>query len=104
MLCVKRSSIIELPRFFFVLDVRLAKFAKERSELQDQISHLRLELEEERNKKRKTSVNSSGLVTNGPNLDSDYDVADFQSKSYFDSCIYTSFKSLNYLQERLANN
>lgn len=62
----------------FISDVRLAKFAKEKSELQDQISHLRLELEEERNKKRK--ANSIGIALNGPSLDSDMDAADIQSK------------------------
>lgn len=60
--------------------MRLAKFAKEKSELQDQISHLRLELEEERNKKRK--ANSLGVSLNGPSLDSDMDAADIQSKYY----------------------
>lgn len=61
---------------FLLPDVRLAKFAKEKSELQDQISHLRLELEEERSKKRK----SSGLILNGPNSESDLDAIDLQSK------------------------
>lgn len=56
------------------LDVRLARFAKEKSELQDQISHLKLELEEEKSKRRKHSV--IGLL-NGPSSDSDYD--DLQS-------------------------
>ncbi|KAJ8978670.1 hypothetical protein NQ317_019106 [Molorchus minor] len=43
---------------------------KEKSELQDQISHLKLELEEERSKRRKPS--SSSLL-NGPFSDYDYD-------------------------------
>lgn len=64
-----------------ILDVRLARFAKERSELQDQLSHLKLELEEERSKRRKSSVNSSGPIINGPSLDADYDTTDFQSKT-----------------------
>lgn len=59
-------------------DVRLAKFAKEKSELQDQISHLKLELEEEKNRRRKHS--STGLL-NGPS--SDYDNDDIQSKELF---------------------
>uniref|UniRef100_V5GKD3 Leucine-rich repeat flightless-interacting protein 2 n=1 Tax=Anoplophora glabripennis TaxID=217634 RepID=V5GKD3_ANOGL len=52
------------------LDVRLARFVKEKSELQDQISHLKLELEEEKSKRRKHS--STGLL-NGPSSDCDYD-------------------------------
>nr|CAH7731585.1 unnamed protein product [Callosobruchus chinensis] len=52
------------------LDVRLAKFAKEKSELQDQISHLKLELEEEKSKRRKPG--SIGHL-NGPSSDYDYD-------------------------------
>ncbi|XP_074039908.1 leucine-rich repeat flightless-interacting protein 2 isoform X3 [Leptinotarsa decemlineata] len=52
------------------LDVRLAKFAKEKTELQDQISHLKLELEEEKSRRRKPS--STGLL-NGPSSDYDYD-------------------------------
>lgn len=50
------------------LDVRLARFAKERSEFQDTTSHLRLELEEERNRRRK----NSGML-NGPSSDADFD-------------------------------
>ncbi|XP_019763979.1 leucine-rich repeat flightless-interacting protein 2 isoform X2 [Dendroctonus ponderosae] len=50
------------------LDVRLSNFAKERSELQDQISSLKLELDEERTRRRK----SSGLP-NGPLSDCDSD-------------------------------
>lgn len=67
----------------------MAKFAKEKSELQDLISHLKLELEEERNKRRKTSINSSSFSLNGPSLDSDYDAADFQSKlvSHYFLCL-----------------
>lgn len=56
------------------LDVRLAKFAKEKSDLQDQISHLKLELEEERTKRRK----SSSSTLNGPS--SEYDLDDIQSR------------------------
>ncbi|VEN59196.1 unnamed protein product [Callosobruchus maculatus] len=52
------------------LDVRLAKFAKEKSELEDQISHLKLELEEEKSKRRKPG--SIGHL-NGPSSDYDYD-------------------------------
>ncbi|CAH1156027.1 unnamed protein product [Phaedon cochleariae] len=52
------------------LDVRLERFAREKSELQDQISHLKLELEEEKSKRRKPS--SAGLL-NGPSSDYDYD-------------------------------
>lgn len=44
----------------FVLDVRLRKFAFEKKELQDEIRHLRLELEETRNRMR--SERSSGSV------------------------------------------
>jgi hypothetical protein len=59
------------------LDVRLAKFMKEKSELQDQISHLKLELEEERSKRKKSnSVNT----LNGPSSDHDSDEIDIQSK------------------------
>ncbi|XP_066141963.1 leucine-rich repeat flightless-interacting protein 2 isoform X3 [Euwallacea fornicatus] len=53
------------------LDVRLANFAKERGELQDQISSLKLELEEERSRRRK-----SGASLNGPL--SEYDPDDLQ--------------------------
>ncbi|KRT78972.1 hypothetical protein AMK59_8682 [Oryctes borbonicus] len=60
------------------LDVRLAKFAKEKSELQDQISHLKLELEEERSKRRKSNVSGGGITSNGPTSDADYDAADIQ--------------------------
>ncbi|KAK5645236.1 hypothetical protein RI129_006536 [Pyrocoelia pectoralis] len=56
------------------LDVRLARFALEKKDLQDQISHLRLELEEEKNRRRKTS----GVSLNGPTTDSDYDPDDIQ--------------------------
>lgn len=56
------------------LDVRLARFASEKKDLQDQISHLRLELEEEKSKRRKTS----GVTLNGPTSDSDYDADDIQ--------------------------
>ncbi|XP_060528025.1 leucine-rich repeat flightless-interacting protein 2 isoform X2 [Cylas formicarius] len=58
------------------LDVRLARFAKEKSELQDQISHLKLELEEERNRRRKSGGNS---LLNGPS--SDYDLDDVQREA-----------------------
>lgn len=57
-----------------ISDVRLARFAKERSELNDQISHLKLELEEEKSKRRK---HSSSSLLNGPSSDYDYD--DLQS-------------------------
>lgn len=63
---------------YLLADVRLARFAKEKSELQDQISHLRLELEEERSKKRK----SSGLITNGPSSESDLDAIELQSNKH----------------------
>ncbi|KAG5879724.1 hypothetical protein JTB14_023040 [Gonioctena quinquepunctata] len=52
------------------LDVRLARFAKEKTELQDQISHLKLELEDEKSRRRKPS--STGHL-NGPSSDYDYD-------------------------------
>ncbi|XP_030749907.1 leucine-rich repeat flightless-interacting protein 2 isoform X4 [Sitophilus oryzae] len=58
------------------LDVRLAKFAKEKIDLQDQISSLKLKIEEERNRRRKSS--SSGLL-NGPS--SDYDLDDLQREA-----------------------
>lgn len=57
------------------LDVRLANFSKEKSELQDQISSLKLELEEERSRRRKSGSSS---VLNGPS--SDYDPDDLQRK------------------------
>lgn len=63
---------------FFFPDGRLAKFAKEKSELQDQISHLKLELEEEKNRRRKNSSNS---LMNGPSSEYDYD--DLQSINFF---------------------
>lgn len=47
----------------------------------DQISHLRLELEEERSKKRKTS----GVTQNGPTSDADFDADDIQSKHLHNS-------------------
>jgi len=43
-----------------ILDVRLRKFASEKKELQDEIRHLRLELEETRSRVR--SERSSGSV------------------------------------------
>ncbi|CAG9861882.1 unnamed protein product [Phyllotreta striolata] len=52
------------------LDVRLSRFLKEKTEMQDQISHLKLELEEEKSKRRKPS---SGGALNGPSSDCDYD-------------------------------
>ncbi|KAL1512916.1 hypothetical protein ABEB36_002418 [Hypothenemus hampei] len=58
------------------LDVRLAKFVKERVELQDQISSLKLELEEERSRRRKSTTNS---LLNGPL--SEYDPEDFQREA-----------------------
>lgn len=61
--------------------MRLARFAKEKTEMQDLISHLKLELEEERSKRRKSSV-AAGLSLNGPSLDADMDAADIQSKYY----------------------
>lgn len=69
----------------FFLDVRLARFAKEKSELQDQISHLKLELEEEKNKRRK---HSSSSLLNGPSSDCDYD--DLQSKVIYSFSFGTS--------------
>ncbi|XP_033219011.1 leucine-rich repeat flightless-interacting protein 2 isoform X3 [Belonocnema kinseyi] len=45
------------------LDVRLRKFASEKKELQDEIRHLRLELEEARNRMR--PERSTGLVLGG---------------------------------------
>lgn len=60
--------------FCFLSDVRLARFGKEKSELQDQISHLKLELEEERSKRSK----SSGSTLNGPNSSLDYDAGETQ--------------------------
>ncbi|XP_059478030.1 leucine-rich repeat flightless-interacting protein 2 isoform X2 [Neocloeon triangulifer] len=50
------------------LDVRLRRFKEERDELQDQVRHLKLELEEERNRNLKGSVGSTYSV-NGPNDD-----------------------------------
>ncbi|KAF2903786.1 hypothetical protein ILUMI_02392 [Ignelater luminosus] len=86
---VSNNSIISTPKKALVssenaqilekagegsLDVRLARFASEKKDLQDQISHLRLELEEEKNRKRKIS----GVTLNGPTSDSDFDADDVQ--------------------------
>lgn len=58
--------------------MRLAKFVKERGELQDQISHLKLELEEEKSKRKKS------VVQNGPSsIDLDGDEVDVQSECLF---------------------
>lgn len=77
------------------LDVRLAKFQKEKSELQDQISHLKLELEEERSKRKR----STGNAINGP-LSDDLDEIDVQSKwfrTFFNmSCSAMSHLSMIY--------
>jgi hypothetical protein len=54
------------------LDVRLRKFKEERDELQDQVRHLKLELEEERSRNLKGS-SGSAFSMNGPN-DEDMDV------------------------------
>lgn len=65
------------------LDVRLKKFAEEKRDLMDQLSHLRLELEEERSRKRRRTSNLTSNVSlqNGPSLESDaLDVIDIQSK------------------------
>lgn len=81
-LCLFIFSTFYNSRILYsVVDVRLARFAKEKGELQDQISHLKLELEEERSKRRKS--NASGITLNGPTSDADYDAADIQSKSSF---------------------
>jgi hypothetical protein len=48
------------------LDVRLRKFKEERDELQDQVRHLKLELEEERSRNLK-GVTGSSFSMNGPN-------------------------------------
>ncbi|XP_045475718.1 leucine-rich repeat flightless-interacting protein 2 isoform X2 [Harmonia axyridis] len=45
------------------LDVRLSRFIKEKRDLEDEINHLKLELEEEKSKKRKSHSLGS---TNGP--------------------------------------
>ncbi|XP_050302976.1 leucine-rich repeat flightless-interacting protein 2 isoform X2 [Anthonomus grandis grandis] len=55
------------------LDVRLAHLAKEKGELEDEISSLKLELEEERSRRRKSSS-----LLNGP---SDYDPDDLQREA-----------------------
>ncbi|XP_064211091.1 leucine-rich repeat flightless-interacting protein 2 isoform X1 [Tribolium castaneum] len=60
------------------LDVRLAKLMKEKGELQDQISHLKLELEEERSKRKKSSA---GGTLNGPSSDPDLDEIDIQREA-----------------------
>ncbi|XP_044753223.1 leucine-rich repeat flightless-interacting protein 2 isoform X3 [Coccinella septempunctata] len=52
------------------LDVRLSRFIKEKRDLEDEINHLKLELEEEKSKKRKSHSVSS---TNGPIADYDAD-------------------------------
>lgn len=70
----------------------MAKFAKEKGELQDQISHLKLELEEERSKRRKTS--SLSISLNGPNSELDYDAADVQSKNYYLNYADLNFRNL----------
>jgi len=52
------------------LDVRLRKFAEEKNELQDQIRHLKLELEEERSKHKSDRQRGSNSVSlNGPDTD-----------------------------------
>lgn len=56
------------------LDDWLSKFAKEKSELIDEISHLKLELEEEKSKKRKST-------SNGPLSDYDIDGNEIQNGS-----------------------
>jgi LRRFIP family len=48
------------------LDVRLRKFKEERDELQDQVRHLKLELEEERSRNLKGATGST-FSMNGPN-------------------------------------
>jgi len=52
------------------LDVRLRKFAEEKNELQDQIRHLKLELEEERSRHKSDRQRGSNSVSvNGPDTD-----------------------------------
>ena len=48
--------------------MRLRKFLEERNELQDQVRHLKLELEEERSRHSKVDRRTSGSVfsVNGP--------------------------------------
>lgn len=53
--------------YFFLADVRLKKIVDERNELFDEVRHLKLELEEEKNKKR--SDTKSGLTMNNGPLD-----------------------------------
>jgi hypothetical protein len=52
----------------FISDVRLRKFLEERNELQDQVRHLKLELEEERSRNSKADRRASGslFTLNGP--------------------------------------
>jgi hypothetical protein len=58
-------------------DVRLRKFAEEKNELQDQIRHLKLELEEERSRHKSDRQRGSNSVSlNGP----DTDLLDVQSE------------------------
>ncbi|XP_069683534.1 leucine-rich repeat flightless-interacting protein 2 isoform X1 [Periplaneta americana] len=52
------------------LDVRLRKFAEEKNELQDQVRHLKLELEEERSRHKSDRQRASGGISlNGPDTD-----------------------------------
>lgn len=58
-------------------DVRLRKFAEEKSELLDQVRHLKLELEEERSRhKSDRQRGSSSVSLNGP----DTELVDIQSE------------------------
>lgn len=65
-----------LPYLYFT-DVRLRKFAEEKSELLDQVRHLKLELEEERSRhKSDRQRGSSSVSLNGP----DTELVDIQSE------------------------
>ncbi|GLV32502.1 uncharacterized protein CBL_00788 [Carabus blaptoides fortunei] len=66
------------------LDVRLKRFAEEKRDLMDQLSHLRLELEEERSrrKRRTSTITTNASLQNGPSLESDtLDVIDVQREA-----------------------
>jgi hypothetical protein len=65
---------LPLP-FCCFTDVRLRKFAEEKNDLLDQVRHLKLELEEERSRK-KSDRQSSSVSLNGP----DTDLVDIQSE------------------------
>lgn len=63
---MRTTQVYFIYCFHFIADVRLKKFAEERNELLDEVRHLKLELEEERSKRRSDSRSGSNSLTNGP--------------------------------------